>query len=66
MQKLLNTKEASSYLGLKPETLIVWRHKGVGPRYIKVGFNVRYTADILDEYLKHNTVTPEDHRKQDV
>lgn len=35
--RLLNTHEAATLLGIKDETLRVWRYKGKGPRFIKTG-----------------------------
>lgn len=34
---LLTTKEAASLLGFKKNTLEIWRTKGKGPQFIKVG-----------------------------
>lgn len=46
---LLNPPQVSVLLGDVPEgTLAQWRHRGVGPRYIKVGKHVRYDErDVL-------------------
>ena len=35
MHTLLNTDQAASYLGVTAHTLNNWRHKGMGPRFIK-------------------------------
>ena len=50
--KMLSNAEAASLLGLAPYTLRLWRHKGKGPRYVKLGeskqANVVYVeADVL-------------------
>ena len=29
-------------IGVEPDTLKLWRRKGVGPRYVKFGNQVRY------------------------
>jgi hypothetical protein len=34
---LLNNAEAAAAIGITPESLRFWRHKGRGPRYIKYG-----------------------------
>lgn len=34
---LLNNAEAASLLGIAPNTLKFWRHKGRGPAFIKLG-----------------------------
>ncbi len=36
----LNTQEAAAYLGVRPNTLEVWRCKHKGPRYAKMGARV--------------------------
>jgi predicted site-specific integrase-resolvase len=46
---LLNSSEAAEILRIKPQTLAVWRQRGDGPRFRKVGSAVRYhPADISD------------------
>lgn len=49
----MNTEEAAAYLdmGLKPKTLAQWRSDGIGPRYLKVGGRVQYTAKDIHDYL---------------
>ncbi len=53
---LLTEIEAAEYLDASPKTLPIWRHKSVGPDYVKVGRNVRYKQSALDEYLEKQTV----------
>ena len=55
-KKLLTTEEAGLYLDLVPVTLDRWRPKGRGPRYVKIGSNVRYPREELDKFLKENMV----------
>ena len=38
----LTTKEAAERLRLHPQTLINWRVRGAGPRFVKVGRKVVY------------------------
>jgi hypothetical protein len=35
--RAISSAEAATLLGLSPLTLRLWRHKGKGPRYIKLG-----------------------------
>ena len=56
MKKLLNTKEAADYLGLKLNTLEIWRCKARGPSYKKMGRRVLYNPDELAEYIAACTV----------
>lgn len=46
--KLLNTPQTAEILGLRPNTLEIWRVQGKGPTYRKVGKLVRYSeSDVL-------------------
>lgn len=55
--QLLNREQAAAYLGVRPQTLAVWRSTG---RYnlpvIKVGRCVRYRRHHLDEWLEARTI----------
>lgn len=50
MEKLLTTRQVAEMLNIKPVTLKVWRIRGQGPAWVKVGSKaVRYhMADIQD------------------
>jgi len=37
MMKTLNNEEAAAALGISPNTLKIWRCRGKGPRFIKLG-----------------------------
>lgn len=41
-----------------PGTLAVWRHKGRGPTYIKLGNRVLYRGVTLNAYLEAREVRP--------
>jgi excisionase family DNA binding protein len=47
----LTTREAAEYLGLAANTLEIWRLKGRGPRFLKLGRPVRYAKSDLDEWV---------------
>ena len=47
----LNTEEAAAYLGIRPNTLEVWRCKHKGPRYSKIGTRVLYDVDDLESFF---------------
>lgn len=55
LNDLLTTKETSSVLGVKPNTLEIWRHKGKGPPFIRLGDGpcapVRYLRSTLNSWL---------------
>ena len=57
-KRLLRTEPAAEYLGLKPATLIGWRHKGVGPRYSKMGKIAVYDQPDLDAFVDQCAVKP--------
>ena len=54
---LVDTNEASSYLGLKPKTLINNRNTGKGVQipFIKIGKAVRYKVSDLENYIEEHT-----------
>ena len=54
---LLTTPEASAFLRLQPQTLRVWRHKGGGPAYVKIGNRVCYRRSVLEAWLDLRTRT---------
>lgn len=56
----LTTEEAAAYLRLKPGTLEVWRCRGRGPKYQKIGRRVIYDKIKIDEYIETNTVLTAD------
>jgi len=60
--KKLNTKEAAEFLGLKPNTLEVWRSdtKKKGPKYSKMGSRVLYDINDLEEYFISRSVHTKD------
>jgi len=37
MLQLIPTSQAAQMLGLKPQTLRVWRLEGKGPKYVRMG-----------------------------
>ena len=56
--QLLNQTEAAGILGVKPQTLSVWRTQGRGPKYVKLnGSAVRYVPTSLVDYIQKSTVT---------
>ena len=37
LDDLLDNAQTASILGIKPNTLEIWRHKGKGPAFVKLG-----------------------------
>lgn len=54
-QKLTDTAGAAEYVGLAPVTLEAWRPPVTGPKYVKLGRDVRYRLSDLDDYLSRQT-----------
>lgn len=64
----LNTKEAATFLGIRPNTLETWRCKHKGPRYAKIGSRVLYDVDDLEAFFISRGVDTRDttpRRKRD-
>jgi predicted DNA-binding transcriptional regulator AlpA len=52
MLDIITAVEVAALLGLKnPHTLAVWRHLGKGPRYLKIGVNVRYLRSEVERWV---------------
>ena len=51
----LNTRQAAELIGLKANTLEIWRLRGTGPKYIKFGRAVRYRLTDLESYVDAQT-----------
>lgn len=58
--KKLNTDEAAEFLGVKPNTLEVWRTKKKGPKYSKIGSRVLYDIHDLEDYFSSRSVHTKD------
>ncbi|HEX6498990.1 MAG TPA: helix-turn-helix domain-containing protein [Micromonosporaceae bacterium] len=43
--------EVAEYYGVPVRTLEVWRHRGLGPRWSKVGRHVRYRWTDVEKWL---------------
>ena len=54
--KTLGTAEVAQLLGIAERTLMNWRSRRVGPKYIKLGRRVRYRPADIDRYLRKRTV----------
>lgn len=52
----ISTRELADELGLAPITIEIWRAKGQGPRYVKIGRTVRYRRQDVDAWLTAHMV----------
>lgn len=49
--QLLTLADLADYLQVPRKTLYVWRHKGSGPRGVKVGKHIRYRMADVEAWL---------------
>lgn len=55
MEKLYTTKQIAKKFQIKANALNIWRHKGIGPKYIKLSRRaVRYRKSDVLVYLQAN------------
>lgn len=59
LNDLLDNERTSSLLGIKPNTLEIWRCKGKGPRFIKLGSEkqspIRYRRADVAEWINQQS-----------
>lgn len=57
--ELLDNEQTAALLGIKPNTLEIWRHKGKGPEHLKLGDTpqapVRYRRSAISDWLRQRT-----------
>lgn len=51
MHELVKPLEVAKQLGVSPATLARWRTLGSGPRFVRVGGQVRYQRDAVAAWL---------------
>lgn len=56
VRKRLKETELAEIYGLSVKTLQGWRHRHIGPPYLKIGRSVRYDPDAVDAYFAAKTV----------
>lgn len=55
VEKLLRTEDVATLLGVPAKTLEMWRYRGTGPRFVKLGRLVRYAESDLAEWMLSRT-----------
>lgn len=58
--RLLTEQEVAEILGVKRSTLIDWRYRKIGPRWVRVGRLPRYSSADLDSWIQSRTVPTSD------
>ena len=54
--RALTEREVAELLGLSVATLRAWRHRGKGPRFLRLGRSVRYLPSDLAELVRASAV----------
>ena len=52
----LTERQVADQLGLYVATLRAWRHRGKGPRFLRLGRSVRYLPSDVDEFVRASAV----------
>jgi len=57
--QLLTTAQAAKHLGIKAQTMRVWRGRGSGPEYVRIGqgrfARAAYTIDSINAWIAART-----------
>jgi excisionase family DNA binding protein len=54
--RALTEREVAELLGLSVATLRAWRHRGKGPRFLRLGRSVRYLPADLTDFVRASAV----------
>ena len=54
--RALTEREVAELLGLSVATLRAWRHRGKGPRFLRLGRSVRYLPSDLADFVRASAV----------
>lgn len=57
MDRLLTQEEVADQLRVSANTLRIWRSKGGGPRFVKVGRKPAYRASDIEAWVAERTRT---------
>jgi predicted DNA-binding transcriptional regulator AlpA len=58
-KQFIDDCECASIGKFQVQTFRNWRHKGIGPPYVKIGRSVRYDKAELIAWLESHKITPE-------
>ena len=56
MSNLMNEKEVASFLGLKPQTLAIWRMRKEKIPFVRMGRRVAYRREDVERWLDSQIV----------
>jgi predicted DNA-binding transcriptional regulator AlpA len=54
--RALTEREVADVLGLSVATLRAWRHRGKGPRFLRLGRSVRYLPSDVADFVRASAV----------
>ena len=54
--RALTEREVAERLGLSVGTLRAWRHRGKGPRFLRLGRSVRYLPSDVADFVRASAV----------
>ena len=54
--RALTVREVADMLGLSVATLRAWRHRGKGPRFLRLGRSVRYLPSDVADFVRASAV----------
>ncbi|EHS1183811.1 helix-turn-helix domain-containing protein [Vibrio vulnificus] len=54
-KKLLTSDQVADWLDLSPNTISQWRYLRRGPRFLKIGKNVRYAEEDVKAWLEQHS-----------
>jgi predicted DNA-binding transcriptional regulator AlpA len=54
--KAVTEREVADMLGLSVATLRAWRHRGQGPRFLRLGRAVRYLPADLEDFVRASAI----------
>ena len=63
--RALTEREVAEQLGLSVATLRAWRHRGKGPRFLRLGRSVRYLPTDVAEFVRASAVDTQSESSSD-
>jgi predicted site-specific integrase-resolvase len=58
--KLMTQRQTARYMGRSVRTLAIWRRKGYGPVFLKIGGAVMYTREDVAEFYRSTRINPKE------
>ena len=58
MKSLISSTDTAKLLGIKPQTLRLWRYKGIGPKFVRYQNDrgrVYYSMEEIERFIQERT-----------